>query len=313
MKRLQLLCGLQGVLIPVSLIFWNKECSTSRAEEEKIGKIVFLGTGSSVGMPHPFHLMQPESCTNEEERNRYAVSWKGAQGDPAFNKNYRCNPSLLIQFQREGSERNVIIDCGKTFRESILRWFPRYKVRSVDAIVLTHGHADAIFGLDDVRSVQPRNIKAPMDVYLSPECLKVVSYTFPYLFPKAIEEQAVHRFVAAINWVPFTYYHEFSAAGMKIKPLPVMHGEDMFCTAFIFGEKDRICYISDISRMLPSTLDEIKREPKIHILILDALLMNNSHPTHQSMKEAITLAKEICPTRTLLVGMSSEFDHDKVS
>jgi phosphoribosyl 1,2-cyclic phosphodiesterase len=91
-----------------------------------------------------------------------------------------------------------------------------------------------------------------------------------------------------------------------------MHGEDMFCTAFIFGNKNRVCYISDISRMLPETLEVIKNEPELDVLILDALLKNVSHPTHQSMADAIELAKKVRARQTLLVGMSSEFDHEEV-
>jgi hypothetical protein len=52
------------------------------------------------------------------------------------------------------------------------------------------------------------------------ECYKVVSYTFPYLFPSATENQIVHRFVASINWIQFAYFKEFAAAGLNITPLP---------------------------------------------------------------------------------------------
>ncbi len=46
------------------------------------------------------------------------------------------------------------IDCGKTWRESALRWYRRHGVRHLDAVVLTHEHADATLGLDDLRSLQ---------------------------------------------------------------------------------------------------------------------------------------------------------------
>ena len=80
----------------------------------------------------------------------YLVSQKAVIGNPIDNKDYRCNPSLLVRFNKgkEGphGEATVIIDAGKTFRESVIRWFPKYNIRQVDAIILTHGHADAIFG-----------------------------------------------------------------------------------------------------------------------------------------------------------------------
>ena len=30
-------------------------------------------------------------------------------------------------------------------------WFPKYGIRKIDAIILTHPHADALNGLDDLR------------------------------------------------------------------------------------------------------------------------------------------------------------------
>lgn len=79
-----------------------------------------------------------------------------AGGDPKANRDYRNNPSLLIHHYDEHSNRykNIIIDVGKKFRETALRWFPINGVESLDAIILTHHHMDAAAGLDDIRGFQ---------------------------------------------------------------------------------------------------------------------------------------------------------------
>lgn len=48
---------------------------------------------------------------------------------------------------------HILIDCGKHFRESIVRWGPRYGVTGIDAILLTNDLASAVLGLDDIRLV----------------------------------------------------------------------------------------------------------------------------------------------------------------
>ena len=67
-------------------------------------------------------------------------------GDPKSNRNYRNNPSLLVQHYDRNTKKykNIVIDVGKTFRETALRWFPIIEgIHSLDAIVLTHHHMDA--------------------------------------------------------------------------------------------------------------------------------------------------------------------------
>ncbi|KAJ0435408.1 putative metallo-beta-lactamase, ribonuclease Z/Hydroxyacylglutathione hydrolase [Helianthus annuus] len=67
-----------------------------------------------------------------------------------------CNTSLLIDYCPSGGEHKyILIDVGKTFREQVLRWFTFHKIPQIDSIVLTHEHADAVLGLDDIRAVQP--------------------------------------------------------------------------------------------------------------------------------------------------------------
>jgi len=64
---------------------------------------------------------------------------------------HRNNPSILLQ---SPTGFNVVVDVGKTFHSSACDFFPQHGVLGVDAVVLTHEHADAILGLDDLRVVQ---------------------------------------------------------------------------------------------------------------------------------------------------------------
>lgn len=100
------------------------------------------------------------AALQEQLGNTCRTSKLAAIGDPRNNKNYRNNPSLLISHTNNDDDqsfgtygeddvpiRNVIIDCGKTFRETAIRWMPPNGIRSLDAVVLTHEHMDACAGL----------------------------------------------------------------------------------------------------------------------------------------------------------------------
>lgn len=145
-------------------------------------------------------------------------------GNPIDNKDYRCNTSIILKFKEtnesECEYKNIIIDVGKTFRESITRWFPNYDIRTIDAAaILTHYHADAIFGLDEMRCLQEGSPE-PLNVYLTNECKEVVSQVFYYLFPKYLEKLTVCRPVSNIRWIEINDLIPFTACGLQVVPLP---------------------------------------------------------------------------------------------
>jgi phosphoribosyl 1,2-cyclic phosphodiesterase len=315
------------------------------------GEIIFLGTGSSAGIPYIFHLMLPhdDECADMLSARGLPVSRKAQVGDPRYNKDYRCNVSILVKFWHAGRDEqaapmNVLIDAGKTFRESACRWFPLHDIRSIDAVVVTHGHADAIFGIDDLRSTQSRSSTQPLNVYQSFTCMQTTRKVFEYLYPKeglteyccpcgqsqdsalkgrtplpsnapivGTSTPKINRFVANLNWIVVDEFEEFEPiAGLKMVALPVMHGEDLVCFGYLFGRNHKVCYLSDVSRVIPATM-ELLRSTSIELLIIDSLHPTMRNPVHFSMEEALELCRVLRPNRTLLVGMAATFDHNETN
>ena len=71
------------------------------------------------------------------------------------SKNRRFCTSLVAIGSEPGrpdTSSTILIDCGKSFYESALRYFPSNGLSKIDAVLLTHPHADAVLGLDDLRS-----------------------------------------------------------------------------------------------------------------------------------------------------------------
>ena len=336
-------------------------------------KLLFLGSGSSTGCPKPVCAITfPES---NELRNKNPmvklqkdleakckISRIANVGDPRFNKNYRNNPSLLISHRNNDSDvsvsdqdnsahehekelKNVIIDVGKTFREGALRWMPHHGIYHLDSIVLTHEHADAFLGLDDLRGFQIARHMISSDgttsgvpnmslpVYLSPKCFETIKQAFGYLVPKELTEQVksintkkggpkVVRHVAALDFQKVQHFKPFFAAGLKMIPLPVIHGEDFICNGYAFSVKGdmgrtvNVLYLSDISRMLPETEQFIlEKLPPTDILVVDSLLYERDHSVHYSLDQALDLVERLGPKKTYLVGMNCDDfpEHDEAN
>ena len=60
--------------------------------------------------------------------------------------------------------------------------------------------------------------------------------------------------------------------------VPVLHGADYTCQAFVFGARDRVAYLSDVSAVPDKALAFLAAEP-LDLLVLDCLL-EASHSTH---------------------------------
>ena len=335
---------------------------------EKSG-LLFIGTGSSTGCPRPtcalffnaYHRTSPSRFSNmnnfQDMQSTCRVSSMATRGDPKYNKDYRGNPSLMIVHKnnddgsfnsKDGETKVVVIDVGKTFTENALRWMPMHGLTSLDAIVLTHEHMDAIAGLDDLRGFQLLPMKDPLtgfprqkslSVFSSQTCLCMLKRQFFYLFPnteakkqesaKAGETispdgKKVKRHVSKLNFQVVESFTPFVAAGLRMIPLPVMHGEDLVCNGYAFslhvGANEssmlNVVYLSDISRLLPETETYIIEQlPQTDVLVIDALSLNSNNPTHNNLEQSLKIIRRLKPKRTLIVGMSCDsfLPHDEMN
>ncbi|XP_071901343.1 putative hydrolase C777.06c isoform X2 [Coffea arabica] len=280
-------------------------------------EVVFVGTGTSEGIPRVSCLTNP---TKTCPKILFLLPFLQvcAQAAEPGNRNRRLNTSLLIRFPRPSGKCNILIDAGKFFYHSALRWFPTFGVRTIDAVIITHSHADAIGGLDDLRD-WTNNVQPSIPIYVAMRDFEVrillqpAEAHLPFSVMKKTHYYLVDTSVivpgAAVSELQFNIIHEepFIVHDLKFTPLPVWHGKNYRSLGFRFGN---ICYISDVSEIPEETYPLLE---DCELLILDALRPDRSSSTHFGLPRALDEVRKIQPRRTLFTGMMHLMDHEKVN
>jgi phosphoribosyl 1,2-cyclic phosphate phosphodiesterase len=229
-------------------------------------QLTVLGSGTSMGVPTlGCHCAVCES------------------NDPRDN---RTRPSILLAY----SGRNVVIDTTPDFRFQAMR----ARMDRLDAVVYTHGHADHVMGLDDIR---PFNIKqrGAVPIYAAADTLEILRRQFAYIFSDGQPGATL----------PLIYLHTidgpFDLFGARIVPIPALHGVQPVL-GFRVGN---MAYLTDFSQVPESSkallvgLDDF---------ILDALRYV-PHPTHSNVEQSLALVKELKPKRAWFTHICHDLGH----
>ena len=229
------------------------EVHTSRANK-KIEKIIFLGTGPTI-----------------------PVRGRG--------KNYRTNSSILVQVDNN----NILIDATPMIEEQLLR----NNISKIDAVLLTHGHADAIKGLP---IIYDKFGKVP--VYASGKTFKVIK-----TYWKALD----------VNKHILKPYKKFEVFGITFTPIPVIHAEP-----FPTGRKfptfayrfDSILYAEDMEAIPKESEQYFKN---LNLLILDAAMyFGKKIRGHLNTEQALAIIQAYKPTKAILTQIGRTYpDHYK--
>ncbi len=232
-------------------------------------RLLFLGTGTSQGIP--VIACDCHVCRSTDPRNR------------------RLRPSVLV----ESGNARLLVDATPDFRAQMLR----ANVRRVDALLVTHTHADHFLGMDDLRAFTTRDDR-PLPVFGSAETLETIRRVFPYACEQRPRWPSLPRF-ALHELTPGV---ETNVAGVPVTAVPVPHGR-LTVYGFRFGRE--LAYVTDCHEVPESAQDLLRG---VTVLVLDAV-RRRPHPTHLSVDQAVAMAGRVGAPLTLLTHMCHEIDH----
>lgn len=222
-------------------------------------KITFLGTGTSTGVPQIG--CNCNVCTSNDTYNK------------------RLRASVLIETD---NNEKILIDCGPDFRAQALQ----NKIKSINGVLITHGHYDHIGGLDDLRPFGNVNIFAESNV------IKQIKQSMPYCFTGNLYPGVPKITLNNIE------KKTFIIGKQTIDPIRVYHAE-LPILGFRIGN---IAYLTDVKTIESETFEKLKN---LDILILNAL-RKEVHISHINIDEAIIIAQQIGAKKTYF----THFSHD---
>src|SRR3954470_18262864 len=230
-------------------------------------EITFLGTGTSNGIP--VIGCDCDACRSLDPRDR------------------RTRTSALVRY----GGHSVLIDTATELRAQALA----NDVRRVDAVLMTHAHADHTAGFDDLRRFNELQ-QAHIPVYANAGTAAVLRDRFAYGF------EDVFPFYGG---KPDLTLHEvdgpFELFGETVVPVPVLHGR-LPIFGYRFGD---LAYITD-AKVIPAESMGLLQD--LDVLVLNAL-REKSAPTHLNFAEAVEVIEAIQPRRAFLVHLSHATSH----
>jgi phosphoribosyl 1,2-cyclic phosphate phosphodiesterase len=240
-------------------------------------KITILGSGGAGGVP------------------MVSVGWGAC--NPDNPKNRRLRPSILVETSAKNSERDkkiILIDTSPDLRQQLLN----HHIRSLDAVLYTHDHADHVHGIDDLRELN-RLMQRPIPVYGEEFVLKEIESRFSYIFKNFnFDGRPIHKPTMTLHPIK----DDFMIGSQKIQSFEQGHG---FCktTGYRF---DRFAFSTDIVEI------PLASEPYLYDLDLWIVgcLMTSPHPTHAHLEKVIGWVEKYRPKKTILTHMGPKLDYD---
>jgi phosphoribosyl 1,2-cyclic phosphate phosphodiesterase len=247
------------------------------------GTLTFLGTGTSMGVPTL--ACECAVCTSPDPHDR------------------RLRPSVLLRWNEpateaeRGNERIVVIDTGPDFREQALR----ARLTHVDAVFYTHGHADHILGMDDLRPLSFIAAKrgGPIPLYADREVTAVLERTFAYTFSPA----ATYPTRARVQLIPLAEHN--LVHGVDFVRIPLFHG-DQPISGYRIGNA---AYMTDVSAIPEASFALLEG---VEVLTISAL-RRTPHPSHSTVEQSLEWSRRIGAKQTWFTHIAHDLGHEETN
>ena len=204
----------------------------------------------------------------------------------------RLRPSIFVDVP--GHVR-ILVDTTPDLRQQALT----HRIDRVDAILFTHGHADHVLGLDEVRRYNHLQ-RGAIPCYASGNTWDTLRRTFYYIFDGERKPG---------GGVPELDPHEITApltlGGVRVVPVPLWHGP-MPILGYRFGT---FAYLTDCNRIADESWALLAG---VETLVIDAL-REKPHSTHFSVSEALEVIARIGPARAYMTHMTHDISHSRTS
>ncbi len=239
--------------------------------------LTILGCGSSAGVPRP------------------ALGWGACNPDNPKNRRLRC--SLLAEKQSDRGITRVLIDTSPDLREQLIS----AQVDHMDAVFLTHEHADQTHGIDDLRSVVLHQ-RARIPVYLNKSTADHILFRFSYCFVSP----------PGSDYPPILTSHSIEAGESRTI---AGKGGDLTLSAFILQHGNipalgyrigNAAYTPDVSDIPSESWPALQ---DLDLWIIDGLRYA-PHPSHFSLDDALDWISRFKPRRAVITNMHSDLDYD---
>jgi phosphoribosyl 1,2-cyclic phosphate phosphodiesterase len=231
-------------------------------------KVTILGCGASTGVP--------------------AIGPNWGACDPSDRRNRRRRVSLLV----EAGNVAILIDTSPDLREQLID----AQVRRLDAVVMTHAHADHLHGIDDIRQLN-RLMKAAIPLWADAKTLAEIQRRFGYALTPPREPGQFYKPTLEANEIA----GPFAVCGVPVVPFVQNHGYSTTLGFRIGG----MAYSTDVTELDEPAFAAIAG---VELWIVDCI-RRTPHATHSHLDKTLGWIERVRPRRAVLTHMDQTLDY----